>query len=120
MISPEQARLVKRDQIAWFLQSEVGQLLRKNHSRLLRATSLRTGRKTPDAPASPDPFDRVMIRGRIDLLVPMEKGLAIIDYKTDNVTPEELPDRTAAYAPQMQFYAAAIQRSPSIPSTRSI
>jgi ATP-dependent helicase/nuclease subunit A len=110
IISPEQARLVKRDQIAWFLRSEVGGLLRRNHMRLLRELPFALAENLREAPPSQDPFDRVMIRGRIDLLVPLEDGVAIVDYKTDNLTAEDLPDRTAAYARQMQFYAAALQR----------
>jgi ATP-dependent helicase/nuclease subunit A len=110
VISPEQAPLVNRDQILWFLKSEVGRLIRQNHQHLLRELPFALAEPAENAPESSDPLDRVMIRGRIDLMVPQNEGLALVDYKTDHVTLEELPARAAAYAGQMRFYAQAIER----------
>ena len=44
-----------------------------------------------------------MIRSRIDVLVPTERGLEIVDYKTDRVASVEL------YRGQMDLYRRAIK-----------
>jgi ATP-dependent helicase/nuclease subunit A len=98
--------------IEWFLESEPGQLLRQ------RATSVR--RELPVTFALPpeccggqqsdDPLDRVMARGRIDLLLPDNRGFTLIDYKTDHVTPETVQRRAGSYRAQLDLYRQAIER----------
>ena len=52
-----------------------------------------------------------MLRGRIDLLVPDEKGFTLIDYKTDDVrNPGALELRAQFYGPQVRLYADAIKK----------
>ena len=45
-----------------------------------------------------DPADQPMIRGRLDLLLPLEDGHVIVDYKTDAVN-----DSTVSFAPRNTF-----------------
>ena len=51
-----------------------------------------------------------MVRGRLDLLVPVGDEFVIVDYKTDRVSGEELEQRTEMYRGQLRLYAEAIQR----------
>jgi ATP-dependent exoDNAse (exonuclease V) beta subunit len=44
-----------------------------------------------------------MLRSRIDVLVPTDRGLEIVDYKTDAIAKPEL------YKPQMKLYRRAIE-----------
>src|SRR5205814_6036310 len=83
------------DAIVWLMNSELGSLLREAGKRVRRELSLQFP-APPDLAASAapseDPLDRVMIRGRIDVLLETSDGrLIVADYKTDQLTPETLP-----------------------------
>lgn len=51
--------------------------------------------------------DTIIIQGIIDLLIQTPKGIVIIDFKTDNVTAEEVSNRADMYRRQLDFYARA-------------
>jgi ATP-dependent helicase/nuclease subunit A len=112
IMTRSQADSVDLGVIEWFLQSEPGRLLRE------RATSVR--REVPvtfplppescGGHQSDDPLDRVMARGRIDLLLPDDRGFTLIDYKTDHVTPETMQQRADTYRAQLDLYRQAIHR----------
>jgi ATP-dependent helicase/nuclease subunit A len=55
-------------------------------------------------------MDQIMVRGRLDLLIPVGDEFVIVDYKTDRVSGEELKQRAELYRRQLQLYADAIQR----------
>ncbi len=116
IITSTQARLVDRAALQWMLASDVGAILRASHDRLMReipfALAFDDPSATPSSNAMPagDSLDRVMIRGRIDLLVPRGDGLIVVDYKTDNVDEISVASRVEMYAGQMRFYRAAIER----------
>jgi hypothetical protein len=55
-------------------------------------------------------LDALMVRGRIDLLVPTDAGLLLVDYKTDNVTGDQLAERTESYKQQMNWYRDALEK----------
>ncbi len=52
----------------------------------------------------------LMLRGRIDLWFEDAEGRWLVDYKTDNVTPEEARERAREYELQMLIYAGALER----------
>ena len=53
--------------------------------------------------------ERLLLQGVVDLYYENDDGsLAIIDFKTDAVTPADSPARARAYAPQLQIYADAL------------
>jgi ATP-dependent helicase/nuclease subunit A len=110
LLSAQDAGLVDRAAVLWLLESEVGKLIRAGHARLMREVPFALMRPAQDSPPSEDASDQIMIRGRIDLLVPTESGLAIVDYKTDRVSEPELEQRAQAYGRQMQLYAEAIRK----------
>jgi ATP-dependent helicase/nuclease subunit A len=109
-LPPEYAKLVDRDAVQWFLQSELGILIRANHANLIREVPFALMRPADDCPSSGDPADQIMIRGRIDLLIPAPAGLTIVDYKTDKVSGPDLDHRVETYSRQMRFYAEAIRK----------
>ena len=109
LMSAQAAGLVDRAAVLWLLESEVGKLIRAGHAGLMREVPFALMRPTQDCPPSGDASDQIMIRGRIDLLVPTESGLAIVDYKTDRVSEPELEQRAQVYGRQMQLYAEAIR-----------
>jgi ATP-dependent helicase/nuclease subunit A len=109
LISPTDAKLVDREAIEWFLNSEVGLLLRNNHAQLLREIPFAIATESDASAKVKDGMDRIMVRGRIDLLLPTETGMAVVDYKTDNVSAQTLTQRSDRYRGQMQFYREAVE-----------
>jgi ATP-dependent helicase/nuclease subunit A len=51
-----------------------------------------------------------MARGRIDLLLPDDRGFTLIDYKTDRVTPDSIDQRADTYRSQLDLYRRAIEQ----------
>jgi ATP-dependent helicase/nuclease subunit A len=113
------AQLVDVGAILWLMQHEVGQLLRDSGPGLLREAPIYLAGAAPTS-SSNDPNDQVMIRGRIDTLVPSSGGYVLIDYKTDNVTGDALEQRAIFYKGQLELYRHAIERMTRKPVTRAI
>ncbi|HZL38462.1 MAG TPA: UvrD-helicase domain-containing protein [Tepidisphaeraceae bacterium] len=110
---PAEAASVRRDWIHWLLGSEIGRLLRREPRTVRREVSIYYPSVVkPESPAaiSADPLDRVMIRGRVDVLIVEPDGTTIIDYKTDAIGVEDVEARARMYEPQMRAYREAIQR----------
>jgi ATP-dependent helicase/nuclease subunit A len=112
LMTSAQAQMINRDAIAWFLNHDVGRLLAENHVSLMRETAFALAAAPDGSPPNPaeNPMDLVMIRGRIDLLFPHKTGIAIVDYKTDNIRAADVPQRAQAYAGQMRLYRRAIEQ----------
>jgi ATP-dependent helicase/nuclease subunit A len=55
-------------------------------------------------------IEDVVLRGQIDLWFEEGGELLLLDFKTDNVRPEEAASRAAAYALQLRLYALALER----------
>jgi len=107
IISAAQASMVDRAAILWLLESPVGKLLRSHHRILLRELPIYLAK---DALESADPLDRIMVRGRLDVLIPLSDGSILIDYKTDAIAADQVPARAAEYTPQMQAYRDAVAK----------
>lgn len=110
LISPAQSALVDRAAIEWFIATDLTGLIRRPDVDLRRELPFYLA-CSPDqfgAPHSADPLDQVMVRGRMDLVVLTPADLCIIDYKTDRVTPQQVPGRAGLYAGQMNLYRQAL------------
>jgi ATP-dependent helicase/nuclease subunit A len=106
-ITAHEASAVDLAAIVWFMNSELG--------RLLRDQAGSTHRELPvfapaAADASVDPLDQTLLRGQLDVLVQTEAGLVVIDYKTDRITDQTLPERARFYRPQVLAYCHAMTR----------
>jgi ATP-dependent helicase/nuclease subunit A len=108
LMTPGQAKSVDVGSVRWVLTSEVGAILRDNVTTVRRELPVYFAATVDGAPASPDPRDRVMVRGRVDLFVPARDADYLIDYKTDRVTGDVLAERVEAYRQQMSAYADAL------------
>ncbi len=59
--------------------------------------------------------DTIIVQGIIDMLVEKRDGLVVIDFKTDNVTADEVGERAELYREQLELYgkaASAILKKP--------
>ena len=54
--------------------------------------------------------EEIMLQGVVDCAFETPDGLVIVDFKTDRITPSEMPARTEHYRPQLEAYAAALGR----------
>jgi ATP-dependent helicase/nuclease subunit A len=63
-----------------------------------------------------DPYDKdlenesVLLQGVVDCAIMEEKGITILDFKTDYVTEETVIQAAMRYAPQVNAYAGALSR----------
>jgi ATP-dependent helicase/nuclease subunit A len=112
LISSQQAKMVDLKTIQWLLESDLGGILKTHRQKLMREVpfALACGPDGSAAVDGGDPMDRIMVRGRIDLLLPLPDGLAIVDYKTDNVSGQWIEQRRESYRGQMQLYRRAIEQ----------
>ena len=51
--------------------------------------------------------ETVVVQGIIDMLIQTPEGLVVIDFKTDDVTAEEVDERAEAYGRQLELYGKA-------------
>jgi ATP-dependent helicase/nuclease subunit A len=56
-----------------------------------------------------DSTEFITVQGIADLLLVHEQGLHLIDFKTDRVTPEQVPQRVDLYQNQLRLYSRAAQ-----------
>jgi ATP-dependent helicase/nuclease subunit A len=52
----------------------------------------------------------VIVQGVADLVVLGAEETWLVDFKTDDITARELPDKVRIYSPQLQLYAAALEK----------
>jgi ATP-dependent helicase/nuclease subunit A len=52
----------------------------------------------------------VVVQGIADLAVILEREIWLVDFKTDDVSRDELPDKVKTYEPQLKLYAMALSR----------
>jgi ATP-dependent helicase/nuclease subunit A len=105
LILPAYAELVDCEAIVWLMSTNVGALLQKHHDQLHRELPVYFSQPSPGMSG----LDQPMVRGRIDVLIPLGKELALVDYKTDRVTSDTLPERAKTYQPQLLLYGNALE-----------
>jgi ATP-dependent helicase/nuclease subunit A len=114
LIAPAQADSVDRGAIEWFAACEIGQQIRHSPAGdVLREIPFNLSLPPGDFPGMPDSsegLDQVMLRGRIDLLLRHGDSVVVIDYKTDNITADQIEGRKEMYQPQVLLYRDAIQK----------
>lgn len=113
LINQRQSDAVDVEAIRWMLSTDVGALLIAHSGELKRELPV----LYPEAPTVDGQLiepglglDRVMVRGRIDVLIPTRDGLLVADYKTDHVTIDTIEPRAMFYMPQLIAYARALSR----------
>ena len=52
----------------------------------------------------------IVVQGVADMLVILPGEFWLVDFKTDDVSPRDLPDKIKTYTPQLQLYAAALEK----------
>jgi ATP-dependent helicase/nuclease subunit A len=116
LITQAMRSIVDVSSILWFVQTELGQRVRSAGTAVLREVPanfpMSPGLGVENAPPSDDPLDQIMVRSRVDLLVPAADGSGweVVDYKTDNVTSQTIDERAAVYKGQVDLYRVGLGR----------
>jgi len=107
-LTREQAGLVDCEKLARFFQTEIGVKLRTGtpHLREFKFSILDDGRHYGDGLEG----ERVLLQGVVDCALLEEDGITVVDFKTDSVTEETLPQTAQHYRLQVQTYADALSR----------
>jgi ATP-dependent helicase/nuclease subunit A len=121
LMTSRDASLVDLDSIVWLLQTDLGELMRRPDARVKREQPLAIALPPLglQEPRQPDRGDRILVRGRVDVLVETPEGLTLIDYKSDRVDADATTERAARYGPQLWGYGEAIQAITGFPVRRA-
>jgi len=124
VLSADERAALNLEDVAAFWNSEPGAKIRAQASGVRRELPF-TARFSPaelesltgvkSAPELKDEF--VVVQGVADLAVLLPKEIWLLDFKTDDVRGDDLPDRIKAYAPQLKLYARALEKIYTRPVT---
>ncbi len=105
-LSPAIIKQIDPAAILAFFNSELGQMAQAAGKTVLREWPFTyalaagdIGEETKD--------EIVVLQGIVDMIIPTEKGLVIVDFKTDRVTEETVNQRAEQYTEQLGAYARA-------------
>lgn len=108
-LTPRQAQGVDINAIGEFFKSAVGRRILAAdvvHRELRFSLLCDAGDFYPEAGEG----EKIMLQGVTDCCIEENGALTVIDYKTDRVSAETLPELTERYAPQLRAYALAVSR----------
>ena len=107
-ITAEAAAMADRRRIAAFFETDIGRKLRSgaDYVREFKFSILDDGENYGDGLQG----EQVLLQGVVDCAMIDDDGVTIIDFKTDYVTEETLPELVARYRLQVQTYAQAMAR----------
>ncbi len=109
---PNEAAAICLDDVAWFFQTSIGVALRSTQTRVLREWPFVIGvapTRYDSAATALDDADIMLVRGIIDCVFDRGNGWEILDYKTDDISADDITARAAEYRGQLDIYAAAVQ-----------
>jgi ATP-dependent helicase/nuclease subunit A len=89
-----------------FFDSELGQLVQQAGSNVLREWPFTYGLDA-SAIGAQSGDEIIVLQGIIDMIIPTEDGLVIVDFKTDRVAEAAINERAEKYTPQIRSYATA-------------
>jgi ATP-dependent helicase/nuclease subunit A len=124
VLSADERAALALDDIAAFWNSEPGRKIRAQAANVRRELAF-TARFSPaelaaitgvkSAPGLEDEF--VVVQGVADLVVLLPKEIWLADFKTDEITANELPEKKRLYTPQLKLYAQALEKIYARPVT---
>ena len=64
--------------------------------------------------------EKILLQGVVDCALLETDGITVLDFKTDSVSAESLPERAAYYCPQVRAYADALTRIYEMPVKKAL
>ena len=114
-LTREQGDLVDCRRIANFFTTELGCRLREGEVLREFKFSILDDAGSYDTSLA---GEQVLLQGVVDCALLEPDGITVLDFKTDRVDAQTLPQRTAHYKPQVDAYAQALQRIYQMPVKR--
>jgi len=124
ILSADERAVLNLASLADFWNSEIGKKIRDRSACVKRELPF-TARFSPAElaeiiGAKPDPKlegEFIVVQGVADLAVLLPGEIWLLDFKTDDISAEELPGKIRTYAPQLKLYAGALAKIFSRPVT---
>jgi ATP-dependent helicase/nuclease subunit A len=112
LLRPEERRAISIGEVCRFFQTEIGRQIHAGRDRVQRELEfvmpVPANDLEPDLP--PEWSDeKILVRGVIDCLVDEPTGYLLIDYKSDRLDEDTLPEKVRFYEPQIRLYARAVE-----------
>jgi ATP-dependent helicase/nuclease subunit A len=92
--------------IVSFFNSKSGQLAQRAGSSVLREWPFTYGLDASTI-GTQSGNEIIVLQGIIDMIIPTDDGLVIVDFKTDRITQAAISERAVKYTPQIRSYATA-------------
>ncbi|MHC4738376.1 MAG: helicase-exonuclease AddAB subunit AddA [Planctomycetota bacterium] len=103
---PEAAgEYIKAESIIAFFDSQLGRKALDKENKVRREWPFSFAVQADDVCSD----EVVIVQGIIDMLIETTEGLAVIDFKTDNITAAEATGRTELYRKQLELYSRAAE-----------
>jgi ATP-dependent helicase/nuclease subunit A len=124
VLSADERAALNLENIAAFWGSEPGRKIRAQAANVRRELAF-TARFSPAelaaiTGAKPElelEAEFVVVQGVADLVVLLPEEIWLVDFKTDEIREDELPDRIKTYTSQLKLYAQALEKIYSRPVT---
>jgi ATP-dependent helicase/nuclease subunit A len=115
LFSPEEVAALDLSSILQFWTSEIGQSVLHERQFLKRELPFTLRLSAEDNKVSPflkqiPAGEFVVVQGIADLSVIRSDEIWIVDFKTDQISEDELSTRASAYGPQIRLYGLALSR----------
>jgi len=102
------------ESILTFFQSELGQIAFNSENTVWREWPFTFALPVSEWKNSPllrnteyEIRDTIVVQGIVDMLIKTPDGLIVIDFKTDKIAAEQIPERTKLYLRQLEIYSTA-------------
>ncbi|MGH7978147.1 MAG: 3'-5' exonuclease, partial [Limisphaerales bacterium] len=116
-LTAEEAKTLDLEGIAEFWASEIGEKIRANGQNVRRELAFTASFKPRELdeifgkePSAGLDDEIVVVQGVADLALLLPEEIQIVDFKTDEVTANDLPERIEFYSPQLKLYARALEK----------
>ena len=113
-ISEVIAERIDTESVVRFFESELGQEVLSVDNEVLREWPFTFAMPTYELSDTMDEArgtrdELIVVQGIIDMLVKKRDGLLVIDFKTDNVTSEQVEEQAKLYRRQLELYGRAAE-----------
>lgn len=109
LISTEAAGRIDIQSILGFFDSDLGQLACQYAETVLREWPFTLAVSARQAGLG-ETEEKIIVQGIVDLIIPTNKGLVLVDFKTDRISADQIAERAERYRMQIRYYALAAER----------
>jgi ATP-dependent helicase/nuclease subunit A len=123
VLSADERATLDLNAVAAFWNSDDGQAIRSQAANVKRELAF-TAKFSPaeldeilERESAPLENEFIVVQGIVDLVVLLPGEIRLVDFKTDEIRANELPEKIKIYAPQLKLYARALAKIYSRPVT---